>query len=587
MTTATDVIAAINQRRLLRVGRPDVPGQFPAGWQGWFDALEPIDTASARAHVEACVAGLAQRPLPPRGRGGGLGSPFFQLLRRARPPDPREDRGLRIGAGVADLLLHVVLLGLLLWLMYLRFLALSQAPEEEQAVQVEFIGRGNAVAGGGALANAGAEAAPAAAASRARPSPVQAPPAASASAATSDSGRPQLEQQALPPSPALQAQAEAPARLPPPQVAQPSAAQELQVSNVPQPAPQAFQLPPPREHALRLPDLQPRDVPLQAAVEALPNRPVLPTRTLQPAERALPLRAPELKEQVQSIEVFTPDTRAIARQRPAPSVDLPLREPQLRGQVQALPLRVGQAGAVAGGAASAQPGAGSAASGTSPARGAGSDARRPAGTGQAQAGTGAGARAAAEGGRGVGTVGAGAGPGLQPAPGGWPGAAKSDDWGASNRNVAGTGNGGRSGDGKSGLFNPDGSVRLPDTWSKNNRLDLDRAGTWLKRPGLEYRGTRFDKYWIPDGNLLQEWVRRGIKELSIPIPGTGLQLKCVVSLLQFGGGCLPVDPDANEQPSSGRPAPDIPFKPELQEDNGSVRPSAPTPVPAAPPGDRP
>ncbi|MFN3311771.1 MAG: hypothetical protein ACK40R_08735, partial [Thermomonas sp.] len=158
---------------------------------------------------------------------------------------------------------------------------------------------------------------------------------------------------------------------------------------------------------------------------------------------------------------------------------------------------------------------------------------------------------------------------------------------ASNRNVAGTGtgNGGRSGDGKSGVFNPDGSVRLPDEWSKNNRLDLDRAGTWLKRPGLEYRGTRFDKYWIPDGNLLQEWVRRGIKELSIPIPGTGLQLKCVVSLLQFGGGCLPMDPDANEQPSSGRPAPDIPFKPELQEDNGSVRP--PAPAPAAPPGDRP
>ncbi|MCR6496004.1 hypothetical protein LJB71_07075 [Thermomonas sp. S9] len=372
MTTATDVIAALNQRRLLRTGRLDAAGRFPAGWQGWFDALEPIDTAAARAHVEACVAGLAQRPPPLRGQGGGLGAPFFQLLRRTRPPDPREDRGLRIGAGVADLLLHIVLLGLLLWLMYLRFLALSPAPEEEQAVQVEFIGRGNAVAGGGALANAGAEAAPAAAASRALPLPVQAPPAASASAATSDSGRPQLEQQALPPPPALQAQAEAPARLPPPQPVQASAAQELAVSNVPQPAPQAFQLPPPREHALRLPDLQPRDVPLQATVETLPNRPVLPLRTLQPAERALPLRAPELKEQVQAIEVFTPDTRAIAHQRAAPAVDLPLREPQLRGQVQALPLREGQASAVAaGGAVSAQPGAGSAASGTSPARGAG------------------------------------------------------------------------------------------------------------------------------------------------------------------------------------------------------------------------
>lgn len=586
MTTANDVIAAINQRRLLRAGRLEAAGQFPAGWQGWFDALDPIDTAAARAHVEVCVASLAQRPLPPRGRVGGLGAPFFQLLRRARPPDPREDRALRIGAGVADLLLHVVLLGLLLWLMYLRFLALSQAPDEEQAVQVEFIGRGNAVAGGGALANAGAASAPAAAARQARHSQMQTPPAASATAAASDSGRPALEPEALSPPPVLPVQAETPARLPPPQVAQASAAQELQVSNVPQPAPQAFQLPPPRPQALRLPDLQPRDVPLQATVEALPNRPVSPVRTLQPVERALPLRAPELKAQVQSIEVFTPDARAIARQRATPAVDLPLREPQLRGQVQSLPLREGQTSAAAGSGASAPPGAGSAASGASPARGAGGEAGQAAGSGQAQAGRGAGARTAAEGGRGVGPVGTGAGPGPKPAPGGWPGAAKSDDWGASNRNVAGTGNGGRSGDGHSGLFNPDGSVRLPDEWSKTHRLDLDRAGTWLKRPGLEYRGTRFDKYWIPDGNLLQEWVRRGIKELSIPIPGTGLQLKCVVSLLQFGGGCLPVDPDANEQPSSGRPAPDIPFKPELQEDNGSVRPPAPATDPV-PSGDRP
>src|SRR5690606_23161766 len=154
-----------------------------------------------------------------------------------------------------------------------------------------------------------------------------------------------------------------------------------------------------------------------------------------------------------------------------------------------------------------------------------------------QAGSGQGVRTAKAGGRGVAATGAGAGPGLKPAPGGWPGAAKSDDWGASQRNVAGAGNGdGREGDGKSGLSNADGSARLPDEWSRQDGLDLDRAGTWLKRPGLEYRGTRFDKYWIPQGTLLQEWVRRGIKELSIPIPGTGLKLKCVVSLLQFGGG---------------------------------------------------
>lgn len=127
-------------------------------------------------------------------------------------------------------------------------------------------------------------------------------------------------------------------------------------------------------------------------------------------------------------------------------------------------------------------------------------------------------------------------------------------------------------------------------------MDLDRSGTWLKRRGLEYRGTRFDRYWIPEGNLLQEWVRRGIKEMSIPIPGTRLRLKCVISMLQLGGGCLPFNPDVNEQPATGRPAPVIPFKPELQEDNGSVRPppapavrpqsapaaTTPAPRPAAP-----
>jgi hypothetical protein len=116
---------------------------------------------------------------------------------------------------------------------------------------------------------------------------------------------------------------------------------------------------------------------------------------------------------------------------------------------------------------------------------------------------------------------------------------------------------------------------LPDTWTKASGIDLDRAGTWLKRPGLSYQGTRFDRYWIPDGSLLEEWVRRGIKALSIPIPGTGLELKCVVSLLQFGGACFPADPNANEQPAQARPAPDVPFKPQWQDDKDSLFPVPP------------
>src|SRR5690606_13285858 len=76
-------------------------------------------------------------------------------------------------------------------------------------------------------------------------------------------------------------------------------------------------------------------------------------------------------------------------------------------------------------------------------------------------------------------------------------------------------------------------------------------------------------------SLLAEWVRKGIKSVAIPIPGTnGKRITCVVSLLQLGGGCGISDPNLNEQAAEARPPPDVPFKPQLQQDNGSVRPSA-------------
>jgi hypothetical protein len=109
--------------------------------------------------------------------------------------------------------------------------------------------------------------------------------------------------------------------------------------------------------------------------------------------------------------------------------------------------------------------------------------------------------------------------------------------------------------------------------------DLDRAGQWLKRPPYDYEPTTFDKYWRPRETLLQEWVRRGIKTITIPIPGTGKRLHCAVSLLALGGACGLTDPNVNDQPATARPPPDIPFKPWLQEDNGSVR--TPPPPPSA------
>ncbi|WP_260620227.1 hypothetical protein, partial [Stenotrophomonas maltophilia] len=173
-----------------------------------------------------------------------------------------------------------------------------------------------------------------------------------------------------------------------------------------------------------------------------------------------------------------------------------------------------------------------------------------------------------------------------PNPGNWATPAKGDDWGASSRNHDGASRGASqaSAAGKgNGLFNADGSVRVPgqeggghaergapgganDGWSKER---IAQSGTWLKRPPYDYTPTSFDKYWVPQESLLAEWVRKGIKSMEIPLPGTGTKISCVISILQAGGGCGLTNPNMQDQPAVARPPPDIPFKKELQEDNGS------------------
>lgn len=152
----------------------------------------------------------------------------------------------------------------------------------------------------------------------------------------------------------------------------------------------------------------------------------------------------------------------------------------------------------------------------------------------------------------------------------WSRSAASDDWSA----AAGAGQG-------SGLVDGSGRGRLPDApvavrgapggdadqWTRQR---LDSAGTWLKRPPYDHRPTSFDKYWVPNESLLAEWVRKGMKSVDIPIPGTSSRISCVISLLQLGGGCGLSDPNMQEQPAQARAAPDIPFKRELQQDNGSL-----------------
>src|SRR5690606_13906062 len=167
--------------------------------------------------------------------------------------------------------------------------------------------------------------------------------------------------------------------------------------------------------------------------------------------------------------------------------------------------------------------------------------------------------------------GAGAGPESAAVAGAWSTLTAGDDWGESDRNR----DGGQRG--ASGIFDEQGRPRLPPGVGATagdalppgvvfeDIQDLDRAGTWLKRPPIDYTPTAFDRYWMPGGTLLEEWVRRGIREVQIAIPGTSKKIRCVVSLLQLGGGCGITDPDMQDQEAEARPPPDVPWKPELQE----------------------
>ncbi len=573
MTTAADVIAALNQRRQRKSLRPEAVGQLPSPWQEWLNAQPRVDAVTARAAANSLVDVFAARPLraiPRSPRRLNRWQAFAVLWQQHWEPDPSEERALRIGVRVLDMVLHLLVIAALLWLMYLGFMGLAQPQDEEdEAVQVEFIGRGNVAEGGGALANAGADSAPASAA-----------PAQRATTSSPSSGRPDaaIAQVPIPAQPPMPVESETPqqvrAAVPPMPV---EAAQRLQVSESPTPPePTAFQLPAVRERSVQAPQVQLRDPQPREQVEEIATLRPQPVRTLQPSERQVQLRVPERRSQPKALDVPAPQRMQAIAARATPDIATrQVQVPALRGEIRDIPLPPGGAPNP-----STQPGRGTASTANAAANGAGGERGNAGSAGKAPAGTGQGTQAASQGGRGITAAGTGAGPGNKPAPGGWPGTAKTDDWGASTRNVAGTGNGdGRSGDGngKPGLYDGDGSLRLPDEWTEVSGIDVDSAGTWLKRPGLEYRGTRFDKYWIPQGNLLEEWVRRGIKKVSIPIPGSSRRLQCVVSLLALGGACMPVSDDVNEQPAVARPPPDIPFKPQLQEDNGSVKPQDPPP----------
>ena len=575
-----ELLAARSRVGLLHDRRTGMPYSWSSWLRGW---VSKAASAFARADM---IDTMAARPGPPRAAVAAA-QPLWQvmllLLWHGGEPPPRDQRGLRWFAAFFSAALHVMFAALLVWVALVRSNVPDEQAGEGERVQVEYIGRGTPQEeGGGTPTTASAQVAKAAQGNRsAGGEPEQAQPDAEAASAAEPE---------MPPWRGDTAQAEPvdDAETMPVDVSKPtpqaSPEQPLQATDTLRPTTD-FVVPPPSVTALELRATEPQvrersidvvtelpqlaqpmrtpsiaaprvDAPLvqvrERKIEVAPQQQVTMAQVV-PRDAPLRVRTPEVGVRERQIEgAPTPDVAmASVRSREADvrlkGPDVSVRERQLPGMPEAP------------------------ASAATPALG---DARATAAATGA-AGTNAAAKSDAASGSSP-----GAGPKPQDRSGGWAAPARADDWGASQRQVAGN----AGGQADKGLFNADGSVRLPgenergqepargapggdaDTWSRER---IAQSGTWLKRPPYDYTPTSLDKYWVPNESLLAEWVRKGIKSIEIPIPGTKTRLSCVVSMLQFGGGCGLSNLDMQEQPASARPPPDIPFKQELQEDNGS------------------
>ena len=579
MISADALIQAL-QRRLLVLAphRRRPPGEFPPGWQQWFDAMHARPGQVTGAPPQVLVDLLAQRPLagPPRPAGELTRWQAFSALWRQQwqPPEP-EDRGVRWLAGGISAVWHLVLAGLLLWLMYLDLTSEATAPPkgEELVVQIEYVGAGTPeeVGGGPELPT---EPRPEVAAASAQPSPAPAVPTPIAPEPAAAPAEPEV----APDMPLVDLRpvdmSQPALEMPAPEVvereialAEPAPApQELTVSEPVPDTSEAFVLPPPSppipapaiampELEATMPQLEVVDIPRvpRPSAQRLPTptieQPVLSAPAPEVAIRDVPAPTPTPAPQP-----VVPVIRPQAPEAPRVQADVPpVRERAIAVQpreVPATPASPVQSRPETGADAPARPPAAAA-----PERESGSDARpAPAPS----------------------TL---AGPEKAPAPGGWPTPERADDWGMADTEQPGA----QLGE-PPGLYNSDGSVRLAETPGSaapgqppgtitEEIADLDRAGTWLRRAPNDYEPTTFDPYWRPNETLLAEWVRKSVSTIRIPIPGTNKHIVCQTVLLVVGGGCGIQDPNLNEQPATARPPPDVPFKPELQEDNGSRSPA--------------
>lgn len=530
-------------------------GEFPPGWNEWVAREERSRTPALPPEALASV--FAQRDVaPPSPHSPELGrwESLKALYREQWDPPPADERPVRRIAWVVAVGWHLFVALMLVWLMYQQYVAPANPPKkgEEEVVQIEFLGEGtpDEVGGGPDVTPSSDDAAAASAPASGQDSAAAEPPAAQAPSQTLESA-PEIAASEPPPVPRVTPD------LPVPEPTPPEVSQNVEVSK-PVPDVSEYQLPPPMPR-LPLPQVTVPERTVSApdaVVVEVPSRPATALPTIAPRP------IPEIALEPTPSEVVV---REIAAPLPAaPTVVVPRREVAVAEQ-PLTPRALREREIPAPSPATAVQPAQSRASDTATA--ARSDSSSPSER-KNNVSTGNGNAAA--------TPAQTTGPKAAAARGGWDTLKRADDWGDSTRNVEG----GQKGD-PSGLYNSDGSVRLAETPGSasparppgaltDEIVNLDRAGTWLKRKPTDYEPTAFDRYWRPSETLLEEWVRKSVTTVRIPIPGTNKHVVCQTILLVVGGACDITDPNLLDVAATARPAPDIPFKPELQEGNGSL-----------------
>jgi hypothetical protein len=562
MFSSAELIEAL-RRRMRRSLRPPPPvGEFPPGWRDWFTATDARSrgvVGAAPGDIAAIL--MAREPQPSTHVLEVLGPwrAYATLWRQGWQPASRDERGTRVAAMTLSILLHLLFALALVWLMHARFFvfpAEEAARDGEQVIQVEYIGTGTPEDAGGGAAQAISDDNPS--------------PAASASAAPS-AAAPREPQPAPQPAPVPE-RGEALDAVPPVVAVEPVPS-PLQVTEVAVPD-SPFTVPPPRPIDIVAPAVAPRDVAVRAReidVVDAPVRPAVAEVRTRPIEVAAPRPSPrgvavverEIEVNTETVEIAALRARevpTITTRQPAAQTravrDRSVPMPSRRPVADAPPAPAPTATAVDAAGSGRQAGAGTSAAAS----------RTPAGGRLDAAGSGA---------RASGTA-AGSGQARDAKPGALPSPRRGDDRGDSTRNVAG----GQAG--SAGLFNADGSARLPGDGRVGGGLPpgtitedfekIDRNGTWLKRPPIGYEPTSLDRYWVPHESLLAEWVRKSVSEVRIPIPGSSKSIRCVTVMLALGGACDIVDPNLQDVEATARKPPDVPFKRELQEDQESLGP---------------